>query len=102
MEVPTPPESESIAAIFKWVMAAVFAGIPAIGGAFMWLISKAATREEKMIEPMTESVDSMAESLGDLARAVDKNSEKVNEHLKKANQLEHDKQLLANSNRYDR
>ena len=92
MSVPTPPDSDSITAVLTWVIAACFTGFAAVGGAFMWLIGRFSHREEKVIGPLTDSVDNMAESLGEVARTVDT----VGDHLKTANQLEHDRQLLSN------
>ena len=95
MPVPTPPESDAITAVLTWVIYACFTAIAAMGGAFLWLIGRFSHREEKVIGPLTDSVDIMAESLGEVARTVDT----VGEHLDKANQLEHDRQLLGNQAR---
>ena len=88
----TPPDSESTVVILVWILALSFA-------ALAWLFKTFLKREEKIIEPMTDSVDNMAESLGDVVRTVDTIGDTVNEHLKTANQLERDRQLLSNSQR---
>ena len=90
----TPPDSESTVAILVWILSISF-------GALVWVFKTFLKREEKIIEPMTDAVDNMAESLGDVARTVDTIGDTVNEHLKTANQLERDRQLLANSKRID-
>ena len=104
----TPPDSESIVTILVWILGISFTAIGVMGVVVAWLFKFFSKREEKIIEPMTDSVDNMAESLGDVVRTVDTFGdtvstigETVNEHLKKANGLERDRQLLANSKRID-
>ena len=95
MPVPPPPDGDSLSAILTWIIAACFTAIAAMSGGFLWLISRFSNREEKVIDPLTSSVDNMADSMGDVVRSVDR----VGDLVDKANQLEHDRQLLANRSR---
>lgn len=98
MTVPVP-DGDSAVAILKWFVALLVAAITAMAGAFMWLIARFSTREEGVIADNSQAI----EGLTDVIESQDSGIEALGEHLQKANQLEHDRQLLeADRQRRDR
>ena len=97
MNVPIP-DGDSAVEISKWFIATLVAGISIMAGAFAWGIKLFTGREAKVINSNTQAV----ESLADIVEANTASTDAVGEHLQTANQLEHDKQLLAADRRQRR
>ncbi len=89
MSIP-PPDGDSAVAIMKWFVALLVAAVTALSGFVLWIISQFSEREKTVLNANAESVDSLADVVESQNSAI----EAVGQHLEKANQLEHDRQLL--------
>ena len=89
MPIPVP-DGDSAVAILKWLAALLVAGISSLAGFIIWIITRFSSRETGVIREVVESVDNLA----GVVETQDSGIEEVGKHLKRANQLEHDRQLL--------
>ena len=90
--MPVPiPDGESAVEISKWFIATLISGLALAVGAIKWLVTLYTGREAKVINSNTMAV----ENLADVVEANTASTDVFGDHLQKANELEHDRQLLA-------
>lgn len=84
------PEGYVSVELVKWLFGGVVSAMTAMGGFIMFIIGKFSKREETVIRDNTAAVENLAEVIAEQNTGISD----VGEHLKTANQLAHDQQII--------